>query len=147
MAFGSTVSLPLAIGALDNAAVFSPTQAMLDLETNEALHKFYRGIDVTDETMCLDLIAEMGFGARRTYLDTEHTLRHFREVGWQPRLFDRRYCDHTAIAILGDEKLLHDADRAWRKLVAAQPEAEPNPALVGELDRIVAAARNELLAP
>jgi trimethylamine--corrinoid protein Co-methyltransferase len=146
MAFGSTVSLPLAIGALDNAAVFSPTQAMLDLEMGEALHKFYRGFDVTEDTMGLDLIAEMEFGTRRTYLDTEHTLRHFREVGWQPRLFDRRYCDHTATATAGDEKLLQDADQAWRKLVAAQPDLEPNPALAGELDRIVAAAKNELLA-
>jgi len=147
MAFGSTVSLPLAIGALDNGAVFSPTQAMLDLETNEALHKFYSGMDVTDETMCLDLIAEMEFGARRTYLDTEHTLRHFRQVGWQSRLFDRRYCDHTATVTLGDEKMLQDADRAWRELVAAQPDPEPNPALADQLDRIVAAARAELLAP
>ena len=147
MAFGSTVSLPMAIGALDNGAVFSPTQAMIDLETNEALHKFHGGMDVTDETMCLDLIAEMEFGARRTYLDTEHTLRHFRQIGWQPRLLDRRYCDHTAPATLGDEKMLQDADRAWRELVAAQPDPEPNPALANQLDRIVAAARTELLAP
>ena len=28
MAFGATVSLPLPIGALDNGAVFSPTQAI-----------------------------------------------------------------------------------------------------------------------
>ena len=31
MAFGCTVSLPLPIGGLDNGAVFSPTQAMIDL--------------------------------------------------------------------------------------------------------------------
>ena len=46
---------------------------------------------------------------------------------------------------LGDEKLLQNADQAWRKLVAAEPDLEPNPALAGELDRIVAAARKELL--
>jgi trimethylamine:corrinoid methyltransferase-like protein len=110
-----------------------------------ALHRFYSGMEVSDEAMCLDLIAEMEFGTRRTYLDTDHTLRHFRQIGWQPRLMDRRYCDHTAVAVLGDEKLLLNADQAWRKLVAAQPETEPNRALSAELDRIVAAARNELL--
>jgi trimethylamine--corrinoid protein Co-methyltransferase len=145
MAFGSTVSLPLALGALDNAAAFSPAQAMLDLDIAEGLHKFYCGMEVSDETMCLDLIAEMEFGARRTYLDTDHTLQHFRQIGWQPRLLDRRYCDHTAVALLGDEKLLLSADQAWRKLVAAQPEPEPAPSLAAELDRIVAAARNELM--
>jgi trimethylamine--corrinoid protein Co-methyltransferase len=146
MAFGSTVSLPLAIGALDSAAVFSPTQAMIDLEISEALYKFYRGIDVSEETMCLDLIAELEFCARRSYLETEHTARHFRNVGWLARLFDRSYCHHDAPVILGDENLLDKADQAWRDLVAAQPDLEPDPALARELDRIVDSARRELLS-
>jgi trimethylamine--corrinoid protein Co-methyltransferase len=145
MAFGCTVSLPMAVGALDSAAVFSPTQAIIDVEMNEALHKFHQGVEVTDETMALDLIGEMEFGTRRTYLDTDHTLNHFRQVGWQTRLFDRTYCDHTAAVTLGDEKILAAADRRWRELVAAQPKAKPDPKMVKELDRIVAAARRELL--
>jgi hypothetical protein len=46
---------------------------------------------------------------------------------------------------LGDEKILAAADRRWRELVAAQPKAKPDPKMVKELDRIVAAARRELL--
>lgn len=145
MAFSSTVSLPLAIGALDSAAVFSPTQAMIDLDVNEALHKFYGGMEVTDETMCVDLIEELEFCARRTYLEAEHTLKHFRGVGWNPRLFKRTYCDHSAPVELGDEKLLEKADRAWRELVAAHTPPTPDAALTRELDRIVEAARKELL--
>jgi trimethylamine---corrinoid protein Co-methyltransferase len=145
MAFGSTVSLPLAIGALDSAAVFSPTQAMIDLEINEALYKFHQGIEVADETMGLDLIAKMEFGTRRTYLDTDHTLKHFRQVGWNTKLLDRTYCDHTKPVTLGDEKLLEAADHRWRELVAGQPKSEPEGNLVRELDRIVAAASEELM--
>lgn len=144
MAFGSTVSLPLAIGALDNAAVFSPTQAMLDLDANEAIYKFHRGVEVTDESLCLDLISQVEFGTRRNYLDTDHTLANFRSLGWYPRLFDRSYCDHTAPAAMDDVKLLDAADRRWRELVAAAPTPEPDASLVRELDRIVAAARKEL---
>ena len=147
MAFGSTVSLPLAIGALDSAAVFSPTQAMIDLEINEALHKFYRGMEVTEETMCLDLIESLEFGAGRTYLEAEHTLEHFRQVGWNPRLFDRTYCDHTAPVVLGDEEMLEKADRTWRELVAAQTPPEHDAAFLKELDRIIDAAKQELLTP
>jgi len=147
MAFGSTVSLPLAIGALDSAAVFSPTQAMIDLDVNEALYKFYRGMEVNDETLGLDTIAELEFCAHRTYLEAEHTARNFRQVGWNPRLVDRSYCDHNAPVVLGDEKILEKADRMWRDLVAAQPDPAPDPHLVRELDRIVAAARAELLEP
>jgi trimethylamine--corrinoid protein Co-methyltransferase len=145
MALGSTASLPLAIGVLDNGAVFSPTQAIIDLEINEGLYKFYRGLEVTDETMCLDLIAEIEFGAKRTYLETEHTARHFREIGWRTGLFDRSYCDHTAPAMVSDDKILEAADRRWRELVAAQRPQERDPAMVKEIDRIVAAAKAELL--
>ena len=114
MAFGCTVSMPLPIGALDNAAAFSPTQAMLDLEMNEAIYKFSRGIDVNADTCAEDLIDQVLFGERQTYLESEHTLAHFRQVGWNPRLWDRSYLDHTQPAPCGDERILQQADQAWR---------------------------------
>ncbi len=146
MAFGSTVSLPLPIGALDNAAAFSPTQAMIDLEINEAIYKFTRGIEVNDETCAVDLINDLLFCERGTYLESEHTLAHFRDIGWNPRLFDRSYFDHTQPAPCGDEKILQQADQAWRQLVAGQTTPTVGSALRRELDRIVTAARKELLA-
>ena len=146
MAFGCTVSLPLPIGALDNGAAFSPTQAMIDLDINEAIYRFSRGIEVTPETCAVDLIDELLFCERRTYLESEHTLAHFRGTGWYPRLFDRKYADHTQPASGADEKLLRQADQAWRKLVAAQEPMVVEPAFARELDRIVDAARAELLA-
>jgi trimethylamine:corrinoid methyltransferase-like protein len=146
MAFGCTVSQPLPIGALDNGAVFSPTQAMIDLEMNEAQWKFNRGIEVDDEACAVDLIQELAFCERQTYLESEHTLKHFRRLGWYPQLFDRTYCDHTRPAPAGDEKLLQKADRRWRELVDAQPASEVELGFARELDRIVAAARKELLA-
>jgi trimethylamine--corrinoid protein Co-methyltransferase len=145
MAFGSTASLPLGIGVLDNAAVFSPTQAMIDLDMNEALYKFARGTVVNAETCALELIHELVFCERRTYLESEHTLAHFRNVGWHPRLFDRTYCDHTKPVGDGDQKLLDQADRAWRKLVAEQEPLVVDSALAREIDRIVEAARKDLL--
>jgi trimethylamine--corrinoid protein Co-methyltransferase len=146
MAFGSTVSLPLPIGALDNAAAFSPTQAMIDLEMNEAIYKFGRGIEVNADTCAVDLIHEMLFCERGTYLESEHTLAHFRDIGWNPRLFDRRYFDHTLPAPCGDEKILQQADQTWRQLVASQSAPNLDAAARRELDRIVTAAQKELLA-
>jgi trimethylamine:corrinoid methyltransferase-like protein len=146
MAFGGTVSLPLPIGALDNGAAFSPTQAMLDLEMNEAIYKFHRGLEVNAETCAVDLIHERRFCEQGTYLESEHTLSHFRDVGWNPRLFDRRYVDHAQPAPCGDERILEQADQAWRRLVANQPAPSLDAARRRELERIVSAARKELLA-
>src|SRR5574340_168393 len=91
MAFGCTVSTSLPIGLLDNGAVFSPVQAMLDLEMNHAQYRFGRGIEVSDETMCIDLINQLEFCEASTYLENEHTFRHFRDALWGPRMFDRTY--------------------------------------------------------
>jgi trimethylamine:corrinoid methyltransferase-like protein len=145
MAFGGMASLPLPIGLLDNGAVFSPTQAMIDLEVNQAIYQLARGIEVDDDTTCVDLINQLGLCTRGTYLETEHTLKHFREVGWNPNLFDRTYCDHTGTASAGDEGILEKADRTWRQLVAAQEPIQVPPDFACQLDRIVEAAKKELL--
>ncbi len=146
MAFGCTVSLPLPVGALDNGAAFSPTQAMIDLEINEAIYKFSRGIEVNASTSAVDVINELLFCERKNYLESEHTLAHFRQVGWNPRLFDRHYFDHGRPAPCGDETMLQQADQTWRQLVANQPAPPHDPAMLRELDRIVSAAQRELLA-
>ena len=118
---------------------------MIDLEMNEAIYKFVRGIEVNDETCAVDLINELAFCEPRTYLESEHTLTHFRRLGWYPRLFDRTCCDHTDPARKGDDKMLQQADQTWRKLVAGQEPIEIEPAVAREIDRIVEAARRELL--
>jgi len=145
MAFGCTVSMPLPIGALDNGAAFSPTQAMIDLEMNEAVYRFGRGIEVNADTCAVDLINELLFCEGGTYLESEHTLAHFRDVGWNPRLFERSYFDHTQPALCGDERILQQADRTWRQLVTNQQTPTLDSAMIRELDRMVRAAEKELL--
>lgn len=145
MAFGCTVSMPLPIGALDNGAAFSPTQAMIDLDMNEAIYKFGCGIEVNADTCAVDVIDDLLFCEQWTYLESEHTLRHFKDVGWNPRLLERSYFDHTQPAPCGDEQILEEADRTWRRIAATQQPPPRDPAMVRELERIVAAARQELL--
>jgi len=145
MAFGATVSMPLSIGALDNASAFSPTQAMIDLEMNEAIYKFAGGAEINDDTCAVDLIHEMLFCERKSYLETEHTLYHFRSVGWMPKLFDRSYCDHAVQMPNGDEAILRKAGQRWRELVAKQEPPPLEKAFVRAVDEVVDAARRDLL--
>ena len=94
MALGSTASLPLADRALDNGAVFSPTQAMIDLEVNQALYKFYQGMEVNEETMCVDLIEEMRV-LRQPNVSGNRTHGPALPPGrLATAAFDRAYCDH-----------------------------------------------------
>jgi trimethylamine---corrinoid protein Co-methyltransferase len=146
MAFGCTVSHPLPLGLLDNGAVFSPAQAMLDLDANRAMHMLSAGAAINDETLCVDLIAAMGFCDGSSYLTTDHTADHFREVLWDAKYFDRTYRRDAALRP-GEqsEKLLAKADAAWRKIVAAQDDPEFEAGFLREVDRIADAARRELI--
>lgn len=137
MAFGSTVSSPLPLGALDNASVFSPTQTMLDLEVNDAHYRFGKGVEVDAESICLDLIQQLEFCERSTYLESDHTLHHLRGVGWYPQ---------SLYATTGESELLTAADHKWRELVASQSPPPLDAAYSEEIDRIVEAAKRELLA-
>jgi len=147
MAFGATVSHPLPLGLLDNGAVFSPAQVMLDLDCNRAMHLFSRGVVINDETLAVDTIHAMEFAEGTSYLDTDHTAEHFRDVLWDAKYFDRAYRNAPSLRPgEEDEKLLRKADTAWREIVAAQRDPELPPDFLREVDRIAEAARKELLS-
>jgi trimethylamine--corrinoid protein Co-methyltransferase len=146
MAFGCMAAHSFPLGLLDNGAVFSPTQAMLDLDANRAMHILARGVEINDETLGLDLIEAMEFCDGDSYLTAEHTARHFRSGLWDSPYFDRTYRrDGPFLAVEEDAKLLRKADADWRALVAAQRDPELPAGFLAEVDRIVAAARRELL--
>ena len=54
------------------------------------LTAFTKGLEISEETLALDLIHQHGLSG--DFLETAHTLRHVRE-DWQPRLVDRRNHD------------------------------------------------------
>lgn len=146
MAFGSTVSHSLPLGLLDNASVFSPTQAMIDLDAARAMYGLGRGLDVTDEALCLDLIDELGFCDEAAYIGTEHTFRHFREVGWDTQFFDRTYRRESSLTPAeADSRILAGADSAWREIVDSQEPVELPPDFTAEVNRICDAGRDHLL--
>ena len=75
-------------GNLDLGAVGSPVQAMLDIEVRRSLSYLGQSLDVDAESIPLDTICECVLEGR-SFLDTPHTLRHFREM-WTPQVFLRR---------------------------------------------------------
>jgi len=74
------------VGYINNGLTTSFEQIVVSAEVVGSVLRMAGGIDVDEETMALDLIAEVGPGGE--YLTTEHTLRHFRD-NWFPRLIAR----------------------------------------------------------
>jgi trimethylamine--corrinoid protein Co-methyltransferase len=127
-------------GALGGNTVFSPEQAMIDIEMGKALNKLLDGTAVTEETLCLDLIQKTGIGG--SFFSSEHTAMYFRDVLWLPTLLDRTPA--CCGKIKREKDVLARANEAWRKALDMN-QYEIDADRSREIDRIVAKGEQYLL--
>ena len=73
-------------GLMDHATMISPELIVLMDEIIDMVKVFLGGIEVSSETLALNLIDSVGPGG--SYIAEDHTLEHFRDF-WVPRVFDR----------------------------------------------------------
>jgi len=74
-------------GWLESGLVCSLEKFILDVEGLAMMHTFLGGIDVSEETLALDAIAEVGPGGH--HLGTAHTMARFRNSFYRPIVADR----------------------------------------------------------
>jgi trimethylamine--corrinoid protein Co-methyltransferase len=122
----------LGLGLLNGSRIWSYEQLLLDCEIYAIVRESLKGVEVTDETLALDVIRAVGPGG--DYLAEDHTRRHMREL-WQPRFLDRR---PHGTWLAGDDRA---RDRARARARALLAEHRP-PAL----DDDVAAALAGIIA-
>ena len=77
----------LFLGSTEAFNAFSPTQMMIDEEVVANISRIARGIEVSDETLSVNVIAKTG--PLGNYLKQMDTLRQFRKEHHQPVLSDR----------------------------------------------------------
>jgi trimethylamine--corrinoid protein Co-methyltransferase len=78
------------VGYMESGKCYSLEMMAICDEVIGYIRYYARGIEVNDETLALDLIAELG--PEGNYLSSEHTVNHYRET-WYPRLFNRNHFD------------------------------------------------------
>lgn len=76
-----------ATGLLDSLMTISYEKFIMDEEIGLMITRFMKGFLVNAQTLAFDTIAERGPGGH--FLDTPHTLNHFRSEHWQPVVFDQ----------------------------------------------------------
>jgi len=87
-ALGGTNLYVDSTGALEQERLCSYEQVVIDNEILQMVYRILRGIEVTDETLALDIIRNVGpLGAH--FLSQEHTRKHMRTELWIPDLTDR----------------------------------------------------------
>lgn len=78
------------MGGLEDAKTMAPELLVIDNEILEGILRLREGFDVSDETLALDVIRDVGPGGH--YLTQKHTIDHIKDH-WIPRISDRRTYD------------------------------------------------------
>jgi trimethylamine--corrinoid protein Co-methyltransferase len=113
------VSCIWGVGQLESEMTISPAQAVVDDEMISFARRLRRGYDVAEASLAVDVTRQVGIAG--SFLDHDHTLRHFREEFFEPQvLFRRRRQDWTAV---GSPRLDERAEQIATELMARPVEA------------------------
>jgi trimethylamine--corrinoid protein Co-methyltransferase len=135
---GADIFGHLGISGVDQAT--STVMLMMQHEIVGYVERLLRGFEVTDDTLGLDVIRDVGHDG--SFLGEMHTLRHFREELWFPKLLDRAFWSNW---VEEGSTTMHERCIAEKDRLLATHEPVPlDEATDRELDRIVDAARRDL---
>ncbi len=119
-AFYSRPAICPYMGSLDEGITFSLHGLLFGDELAGQLRSMWRGIEVSDEMLALELTREEGPGGN--YLANRHTAKYCRRESWNSRYFGAHY--PTASGVLSDEDLVERIDRELQDiLLNHQPAA------------------------
>jgi trimethylamine--corrinoid protein Co-methyltransferase len=112
------------VGYLESGLSCSLVQIAICNEIITWIKRALMPVEITDETLALDLIDEIGPDGQ--YLDTAHTLQRFRDQ-WHPTLFDRY--NHDAWVSKGSTTLAERAAEYVKEILTTY-QPKPLPAAV-----------------
>ena len=120
------------VGYLESGMCNSLEQLAICDELINYVRRFMQGLEVSDETLALDVIDKVG--PHDDFLGTKHTNQHFRQ-DWYPKLFDRNNFEGWSAA--GGKTLRQRAkERVDEILAEHQPEPLPSD-VQAKIDEIV----------
>jgi trimethylamine--corrinoid protein Co-methyltransferase len=117
----------------DNGYLESGLMGSLELlvavdETVSMVKRIMRGIPVNEETLAVDVAEKVGIGGN--FLQEEHTLRHFKDEIWSPKIMDRQ--TYQGWETTGSKTM---KDRCTEKVHEILKSHEPDPPLDEKLVR------------
>lgn len=125
------------VGHIENAVTFSPVQLALDDAFAGGVRRMLRGIEISPETLALDVIKEVGIGGN--YLGTPHTASHFRQAMHLSPMFHRLPWDSSQAAGAMDQQACEKARELW----ALDPRPVLNDDQLRAIDAVVARAARQ----
>ncbi|MCC6445258.1 MAG: trimethylamine methyltransferase family protein [Armatimonadetes bacterium] len=128
-------------GMVEDGKTISPVQLLLDRELSIGLRQYEKSFDPGADNIGMESILEVGQGIKSTFLQSDHTLEHYRECLWLPQIFDRSGWN-------GFEFETQVLDRAQEKvdaLIASYRKPEGREDKIAAMREVVDRARKRLV--
>jgi len=109
-----------AAGTLESTLTASYEQAVIDNEICGMVSRALRGIEISDETLAIDVIGDVGPGGQ--YLDQRHTLKYLEKEHYIPKIINRQKREKWKKA---GSKDLREAAREAAKRILKEHQPEP----------------------
>ena len=101
-------------GYLDGLLSMSYEKFVLDTDLCGALHAYLKGVEVSDDTLGFEALAEGGPGVHM--FGAQHTLKHYETAYWDSALDDNQ--TYETWSEQGGDDMSMRANRRWKKLLA-----------------------------
>jgi len=105
-------------GLLSAGQDYSPVQHLLELDFLRGIGRFGEGFVVDDRTLALDVIEQVIRGEHDGFLETDHTMTHFRAEQWYPKWLARSAWAGDAVEQAAEAKMLDAVDAYCRDAIA-----------------------------
>ncbi len=129
-------------GWLESGLVSGYEKFVLDCELLGMYHTWAKGLDLSDEGLALDALAEVEAGGH--FLGTAHTMRHFRTAFHRPDTSVLNYDAFEQWTINGAEDAATRATKKWRALLSEYEAPALEMAVEEELREFVAGRKRDL---
>jgi trimethylamine--corrinoid protein Co-methyltransferase len=129
------------LGTLDSYLTIDYEQFVIDTELIGMLTHLLRPLEISAETLALDTIDEVGPGG--FFLDAPHTLRHYRQAHFLPRVSLRQ--SHDQWLAEGGLSAAQRANAICRERLASYVKPPIDPQAEARLDDFVERRSAELL--
>jgi len=114
---------------IDHGSTVAPTYLVLGQEILSMVKQFMSGIDVSDDSLALDVIKKVGSGGN--YLMEKHTMSNFKSMFYSD-LFERIQYDKWVAK--GSQSIEKRLAEKTLKLISIPDDAQLSPEVVKELD-------------
>lgn len=129
----------LGFGHIDSGLAFSPVQLFLDREIAEGL-KFLESPLINEETIAIDTILDVGFGKKKNYLETQHTLDNFRKSLWKPEFFRR-----DGKTIENEEIIIKEIISRIKQMITEYKKPEFDSDKISKIKQVIKKAKKKLI--